>query len=300
MHHVAKMDFTVAVTPENYASRSRGYDRCSLLDARTPSVHTDVGVGRLAAGGHQDIHCHSYEEAIYVLKGNPVVQLGTRAFTLQPGDYAFFPIGTPHAIRNPQSHDTHWLDANAPMPLPLDAGRDDTFFLRKGLVSVANAEKLDFTDPTLRHFGHYTGTEERDLLSQTESPAVGRASAGMDTAVMAYSGIRVKMLVDQTLGADHLNLFMVDYEVGGAAQVHDHPFEESYFFLSGHTKFELEGKIYTFGPGDFGWAGVGTTHACYNTLGGRLRWLETQAPQPPLRNAYRWPHDWEHFKRTHT
>jgi mannose-6-phosphate isomerase-like protein (cupin superfamily) len=90
---------------------------------------------------------------------------------------------------------------------------------------------------------------------------------------------------------------MVDYEVGGAAQVHDHPFEESYFFLDGDTDFAIERQNYHFGPGDFGWAGVGTSHACFNTDGGRVRWLETQAPQPPVRNAYRWPHDWERFKR---
>ena len=70
----------------------------------------------------------------------------------------------------------------------------------------------------------------------------------MDTGLIAYSGISVKMLVDHTRGAHLLTLFMVDYAVNGAAQVHDHPFEEAYFFLDGDTAFELGGEQYRFGP----------------------------------------------------
>ena len=72
----------------------------------------------------------------------------------------------------------------------------------------------------------------------------------MDTALLAYSGISVKMLVDRAFGADYLTMFTVDYEVGGAAQAHDHPFEEAYVFLAGTVEAELDGQPYTFGPGD--------------------------------------------------
>ena len=58
---------------------------------------------------------------------------------------------------------------------------------------------------------------------------------------LAYNGISVKMLVDKVLGADHLTMFTVDYELGGAAQAHDHPFEETYFFLAGEVEAELDG-----------------------------------------------------------
>ncbi len=50
------------------------------------------------------------------------------------------------------------------------------------------------------------------------------------------------MLVDRTFGADLLTMFTVDYELGGAAQVHDHPFEEAYFFLDGEIEGELDGE----------------------------------------------------------
>ena len=110
----------------------------------------------------------------------------------------------------------------------------------------------------------------------------------MDTALLAYSGISVRMLVDRNTGADHVTMFTVDYELGGAAQAHDHPFEEAYFFLAGEVEAELDGTPYTFEPGNVVFAGVGSVHGFYNVGTERVRWIETQAPQPPARHAYRW------------
>ena len=70
----------------------------------------------------------------------------------------------------------------------------------------------------------------------------------MDIALLVYSGISVKMLVDRTFGADLVTMFTVDYEIGGAAQAHDHPFEEAYVFLAGEIEGELDGERYTFIP----------------------------------------------------
>jgi hypothetical protein len=47
--------------------------------------------------------------------------------------------------------------------------------------------------------------------------------------------------------------------------------------------------------GDFLWAGVGCTHAFYNRSNSTVRWLETQSPQPPVRNSYRWSRDWDYL-----
>jgi quercetin dioxygenase-like cupin family protein len=114
----------------------------------------------------------------------------------------------------------------------------------------------------------------------------------MDTALLAYSGISVKMLVDRAFGADLLTMFTVDYELGGAAQEHDHPFEETYLFLAGEVEAELDGVRYTLRAGDFAFAGVGSVHGFWNVGTERVRWLETQAPQPPVRHAYRWVSSW--------
>jgi hypothetical protein len=43
-------------------------------------------------------------------------------------------------------------------------------------------------------------------------------------------------------------------------------------------------------------AGVGSVHGFWNTGPERVRWIETQAPQPPIRHAYRWIRTWERFE----
>ena len=93
-------------------------------------------------------------------------------------------------------------------------------------------------------------------------------------------------------------MFTVDYEIGGAAQAHDHPFEEAYVFLAGEVEAELDGSTTRSGPGDVAFAGVGSVHGFYNTGTERVRWLETQAPQPPARHSYRWVADWERYEAT--
>jgi mannose-6-phosphate isomerase-like protein (cupin superfamily) len=118
----------------------------------------------------------------------------------------------------------------------------------------------------------------------------------MDTAILAYSGISVKMLVDRGFGADLLTMFTVDYEPGGAAQAHDHPFEETYFFMAGEIEAELDGEHHVLRAGDVVFAGVGSVHGFYNTGLDRVRWIETQAPQPPFRHAYRWVDSWKRFE----
>jgi quercetin dioxygenase-like cupin family protein len=104
------------------------------------------------------------------------------------------------------------------------------------------------------------------------------------------------MLVDRVFGAELLTMFTVDYEPGGSAQVHDHPFEETYFFLDGEIETELDGQVHTVRAGDVVFAGVGATHGFFNNGTGRVRWIETQAPQPPDRHSYRWVDVWKRFE----
>ena len=121
-------------------------------------------------------------------------------------------------------------------------------------------------------------------------------SASMATALLAYSGIAVKMLVDQRLDAQLHTMFMVEYEPGGVAHPHDHPLEEAYVILEGEVEAEADGERYQLRAGDAFWTGVGCVHAFYNTSGAPVRWLETQAPQPPARHSYRFNRDWEYLQ----
>jgi mannose-6-phosphate isomerase-like protein (cupin superfamily) len=117
----------------------------------------------------------------------------------------------------------------------------------------------------------------------------------MRTALLVYSGISVKMMVDSDLGADLSTMFMVQYEPDGFAGAHDHPLEEAYLILEGEVEGSFDDRIHRLGPGDAAWAGVGCVHAFRNVGEGRVRWLETQAPQPPRRRSYRFARDWSYL-----
>jgi mannose-6-phosphate isomerase-like protein (cupin superfamily) len=104
------------------------------------------------------------------------------------------------------------------------------------------------------------------------------------------------MMVDGDLGARLTTMFMVQYEAAGVAGPHDHPFEETYLFLEGRAEGTFDGQRYELGQGDVAFAGVGCVHSFRNLGGGPLRWLETQAPQPPSRHSYRFVRDWDYLK----
>ena len=63
----------------------------------------------------------------------------------------------------------------------------------------------------------------RPVTLKKDAPKV---SASMATALLVYSGIALKMLVDQRLDAALHTMFMVEYEPGGNAHPHDHPLED--------------------------------------------------------------------------
>jgi quercetin dioxygenase-like cupin family protein len=297
--HVASVDWSFAETPLASSERSSGLARLVIVGPEQGAVHTELAIGAFAPGGWLQRHVHSFEEALYVLAGELLLEHDGRVHRLVQGDYALMPIGLWHALANGGSDQVRWLSVNTPLRLGPDAGRKDTFFARASFdlaAFAARAQRPPFGSPTLRWVGHYDGTPPQAEALRVDDPARGRKPAGMDTALLAYSGISVKMLVDRPFGADLLTMFTVDYEPGGAAQAHDHPFEETYFFLSGEIEAELDGQPYTLRAGDVVFAGVGSVHGFYNTGSERVRWIETQAPQPPGRHAYRWSASWTKFE----
>ena len=95
-------------------------------------------------------------------------------------------------------------------------------------------------------------------------------------------------------------------EPGGSVDSHVHSWEESlyvtagYRILDGEVEAFFDGTTYRLGPGDVAWAGVGCVHEFRNIGSGRVRWLETQAPQPPPRHSYRFARDWRYLADTLT
>ena len=295
MHHVSRIDWGFVDDPAPAGATASGLARRLVVGPDQGAIHTDLAAGAFAPGGWIQRHVHSFEEALYVLSGSLLIELDGYVHRLEHGDYALIPIGIWHALGNDADEPVRWIAVNSPQRLGPDAGRKDTFYAAPpfDLAALAGrAERPRFGDPTLRLVGHYDGTPPQAEALRVTDPARGRKPAGMDIAVLAYSGISVKMLVDRNFGADLVTMFTVDYEPGGAAQAHDHPFEEAYVFLDGEIDGEFDGQPYRFTAGDVAFAGVGSLHGFYNTGDGRVRWIETQAPQPPARHAYRWNDSW--------
>jgi quercetin dioxygenase-like cupin family protein len=301
VHHVGRIDWSFVDDPAPDSATASGLARLRLVGREHGAVHTDLAVIGLAPGGWLAPHVHAFEEVIYVLDGELLLALGDATHRLVGGDYALVLTGTRHALGNTAAGPVRFLSLSSPMRLDPGGPRRDTFFEPAHDLAAmdAAARRPPFGDPTLRFVGHYEGTGPQVETLAVKDPARGRAPAGADTALLAYSGISVKMLVDRTFGSDHTTLFTVDYELGGSAQQHDHPFEEAYVFLAGEVEGELDGQAYTFRPGDYAFAPVGSVHGFYNVGTERVRWLETQAPQPPARHAYRWLSSWERYEREH-
>ena len=297
--HVATVDWSFTEQQMDDAPTWWGLSRKVLVGPAQGAVHTELATGALAPGGWLQRHFHSFEEALYVLAGELLVELDGHAHRLVAGDYTLMPVGTWHALGNGGSEEARWLSFNTPVRLAPDAGRRDTFFAPEPFdldALAAAAVRPPFGDPRLRFVGHYDGTPPQVEALALTDPARGRSPAGRDTALVVYSGISIKMLVDRVFGAELLTMFTVDYEPGGAAQVHDHPFEEAYFFLEGEITADLDGQTHTIRAGDVVFSGVGATHGFFNAGSGRVRWIETQAPQPPGRHSYRWVDHWRRFE----
>jgi quercetin dioxygenase-like cupin family protein len=292
MHHVLRAA-DIRPAPD-YAGRAERYARCSLVDQSVGSVHTGFGLCEMDAGGRQDLHLHSHEESFYVLEGAPSLVLDRHSYVLSPGTCGIIAVGVPHAFIGPEQGRGRWLDMLAPQPRDHDAIAHTYFF---GPSSDHVPGSLDIRDPRARHFFRFADDDiQVDKLKIGARVNAPKVSSSMATALLAYSGIAVKMLVDQRLDAALLTMFMVEYQPGGVAHPHDHPFEETYYVLDGEVDAVADGKRYTLEAGDLFWTGVGSVHAFYNTSGKTVRWLETQAPQPPARHSYRFARDWDYLE----
>lgn len=293
MHHVLRAGDVVL--ERAYPERAREFSRCSLVDRAVGSVHMGLGLCALDAGGAVETHLHSFEESFFVLEGEPLLVLDGRGIRLEPGTCGAVPVGVPHAWLGPAAGQARWIEMQAPQPrgpgLPAD-----TFFT--GGEIEYDEVPLDIRDPRSRHlFRLDDGQMDLDNLKAGAPAEAPTVSASMATALLAYSGITVKMLVDQRLDAQLALMFMVEYQPGGVAQPHDHPLEESYVILEGEVEAVADGARYTLREGDTFWTGVGCIHAFSNTSGRRVRWLETAAPQPPGRHWYRFDRDWDYLER---
>jgi len=276
--------------PAGEAEHAHGFRRHSMVDEAAGAVHTGFGICELEPGGSVAAHLHSFEESFHLLDGEAVVEMAEGAVLLRPGDYGLLGVGVAHAWTNPGSVAARWADMLAPQPRARFDG--DTF--QAPLPKAAGEPvAVDVRDPRTRWFGHIEPSNMDPGRQNQEQLAV---SASMRTALLVYSGITVKMMVDTDLGAVLSTMFMVQYEPRGVAGTHDHPFEETYLILEGEVDASFDGERYHLVAGDLAWAGVGCVHGFSNPADHPVRWLETQAPQPPSRYSYRFTRDWEYLR----
>jgi len=289
--HIVKRRSDLAfATPPEFDDRSEGYAGDAVVDEPAGGVQMGFRLARLEPGGSVAAHVHSFEESVYVIGGHLTVDTLEGSFELIPGDYGLLPVGATHAFRN--TSDAVATIAEMKAPLPRERFGFDTRFPATELPARGTV-RIDVRDPRTRSFGHIDA-ESMDPAMQTQDRLA--VSASMRTALLVYSGITVNMMVDSDLGADLSTMVMVQYEPDGFAGPHDHPLEEAYLILDGEVDGVFDGATYHLGPGDVAWAGVGCVHEFRNTGPGRVRWLETQAPQPPGRHSYRFARDWTYLE----
>ncbi len=290
MRHVVAYAADATYQPPADPRAGTGLTRWTIADENSPgAVHTEFNVCLLEARGKVATAVQSYEECFYVLEGYPTVQTPDGATRLAPGDYGLLPVGVPHSWRNDEGVPARWAQMRAPAPR---AAYGYDLFDVPALEDTAPGS-VDPRDPRTRSFGHI---EAFNMFPENQRQENLAQSASMRTALLVYSGITVKMMVDSDLGALLTTMFMVQYDKAGVAGPHDHPFEETYLFLEGEAEAVFDGQVYHLKAGDAAFAGVGCVHGFKNVGNGPVRWLETQAPQPPGRHSYRFVRDWDYLR----
>ena len=275
------------VAPGAIAPGAEGVERWRGVGESDGAVHTDFGITRMQPGGRIATHVHSFEESFHVLEGEVALITPEASVHLVAGDYGVIPIGVPHAWRAIGDGVARWADLFTP-PARARYG-SDTY--RVAELTEAALVRVDARDPRTRSFGSIApehmnpGRQSQELLA---------VSASMRTALLVYSGISLKMMVDSDLGASLGTLFMVQYEPDGKAGPHDHPLEEAYLITDGEVVATFDGEEFLLTEGDIAWAGAGCVHS-FAATGAEVRWLESQAPQMPSRHAYRFVRDWEYL-----
>ena len=165
-------------------------------------------------------------------------------------------------------------------------------------MDAADAVPLDPLDPRMGRFYRWNRSQmDVDVVKQPIAVEAPATSASMASALLAYAGIGIKMLIDERHGAFMGQLFMVDYQVGVVLHPHDHPLEEAFYMLEGEVVYIADGEEHTLRVGDVAYAGVGCIHSFENRSGKGCRWLETRAPHPPRHHSYRFDRDWDYLGR---
>lgn len=277
-YHVGKFDASRFAVPERYAGHARSYERVSLVNRASGSVHTEACMSRLAPGGSIASCVHAYEKGLYVFEGELELLRADGAFRLPADSYALIPYATPHAIRNRGTQSARWFEILAPQPKPSSA-LHDTFFTGEAVWPAA----IKAAGAPHPWTGRY----------RAENP-MPQQSAELQ------QGLTVYRFMERQFGAQCFFMMRGEMAVGAHRTRHDHPIEEFYLGLSGAVIMEIEDQQFRLGAGDVAWTGVGTSHAFRQVGSEPFRWLETQTPQFPASYGTRNYVEWEKLRAGRT
>jgi mannose-6-phosphate isomerase-like protein (cupin superfamily) len=275
-YYVGKFDATRFAVPDVYAGYARGFERVSLINRATGSVHCEACISHLQPGGHVAACVHAYEKGIYVFEGEVELLRAGEAARLPADSYALIPYATPHALRNRGTQPARWFEILAPQPKPLGTLRD-TFFTGEDTWPAAVIDIADDAAP--RRAGRFRA--ENPIPAQ--SPEL-------------QQGLTVYRFMERQFGATCFFMMRGEMTPGAYRTRHDHPIEEFYLGLSGEVIMDIEDQSFRLGAGDVAWTGVGTSHAFRNTANTPFRWLETQTPQFPAQHGTRNYVEWERLR----
>lgn len=261
-----------------------GLEEATLINGDHGAAHLDVSLGRLQPGGHIDGHIHPHEESFYILDGEVLFSVADQRYRLERECFGFAPVATTHAWRNVGDAPVTWIRTRSPVPRP-----------------IADAEGVH---PVIGRTAPETGTEvERGDRTRR---FVGRFSEALmnEPGALQMKGFRspeptnvaVWMMVDELIGAMHHTKFSVRFDPTDTSMTlggqHFHPFEETYYITAGRAVAHLEDESFEVGRGDTVFAGVGALHGFTNPGDQPVRWIEMQAPNPPITGAFFFAGDW--------
>lgn len=93
-------------------------------------------------------------------------------------------------------------------------------------------------------------------------------------------GLSVGHLVGDEEGSSHVEISVVELGPGGHVRGHLHPFEESFYLVSGAVSLSIDGHEHALVADDFGFVPVATPHAWTNHGQQPARWYRIRSPQP--------------------
>ncbi|HEV7809457.1 MAG TPA: cupin domain-containing protein, partial [Candidatus Limnocylindrales bacterium] len=85
-HYIGRLDWSFTERPLPTSDTSSGLARLVIVGPEQGAVHTELAIGALAPGGWLRRHVHAFEEALYVLAGELVIDIAGVVHRLVRGD----------------------------------------------------------------------------------------------------------------------------------------------------------------------------------------------------------------------